>query len=693
MEKIRSKINKIRNHPRSSHLVYIRVKSGRNFRSVVNGIATLYNQKLIYEVVGDTIRPDDGNLLKSSLSSGKEIMMFLSEDSQYIFDIANIWGRHSESFSGETSYNSIKFEPTRNPETAGTLIIIHNTDKNIGIRNAYHWDLEADEISALEELGENIDITITEFGRKWSPTIKDISLKSLCNLHELDSEKKTPKPIMEFSNDDGYVASWTDVKEILQSQPDQWIFDYLLQKDKIDQEKYDFAIGAIDFLDKRRGEGGFRWGGIGAYRSIYDVVWFSRINFDDYIFRGQFNAEWPLQSSLMRHQDGNYLDINILYDRLAQTEEFIVELEKIQKEVFGKRLDQKSLLAIAQHFGFPTPLLDFTTSFKIAAFFATLGAESMKDEDKITGVIYYIRKGESLNNLKDPGRHLGLSILDLAGINFGNLDIIEPDIPDEDNRIKRQEGVFISDFSTADLNGVAIDKKFFVQQKGEVFRDDIFGVSEKKLLPDKTLVSEQAKKIKNSHKPKKTYSLLGNTKLYKPSIVGSNGALLYAYIKDSDEYFNTLNKYVEKNLSENDRSFIQGLFIGYFTDVRKASDVGDLASPEPEVEATRPIAQVVEKLSNWAGCEEPSLWQVVRDEMAEGFSEFRRHSEYLRQDKLEPKSYKERVALICIYYFVAWEYIVNVDGIRGKDLISESINLFQRIFPWQWDELRKKKSD
>ncbi len=103
------------------------------------------------------------------------------------------------------------------------------------------------------------------------------------------------------------------------------------------------------------------------------------------LFRGQGNAEWTLQSSLERQGQENFSVLD--YYRLvlkakAQLETFAkhdwseIDYKEVQKlasdyDLFSlSDLPAYELLAFLRHHGFPSPLLDWTRSLYVAAFFA-----------------------------------------------------------------------------------------------------------------------------------------------------------------------------------------------------------------------------------------------------------------------------------------------------------------------------------
>lgn len=83
--------------------------------------------------------------------------------------------------------------------------------------------------------------------------------------------------------------------------------------------------------------------------SFVDVFRFGR-----WIFRGHSNSKWELKSSFDRHRNRRKLTVDDY--------KFICSRCNVQSHV--------EALAILQHYGYPTRLMDFTYSFSIALYFA-----------------------------------------------------------------------------------------------------------------------------------------------------------------------------------------------------------------------------------------------------------------------------------------------------------------------------------
>lgn len=100
-----------------------------------------------------------------------------------------------------------------------------------------------------------------------------------------------------------------------------------------------------------------------------------------FVFRGQADASWALVPSGFRNADGSLCSTAERNRRIRefQSEPFqdavrglrgLLEQREDIAELDGEEFSRLQLMVIAQHFGVPTPLLDWTLSPLIAAFMA-----------------------------------------------------------------------------------------------------------------------------------------------------------------------------------------------------------------------------------------------------------------------------------------------------------------------------------
>jgi len=98
---------------------------------------------------------------------------------------------------------------------------------------------------------------------------------------------------------------------------------------------------------------------------IYQLNDFS----NNYVFRGHANSKWNLESTLER-----LLSPNLTADRLISFEEHSMQLFKSKFNIYNSKEKEPdstlSRLAMMQHYGVPTRLLDLSTSPYVALYFA-----------------------------------------------------------------------------------------------------------------------------------------------------------------------------------------------------------------------------------------------------------------------------------------------------------------------------------
>lgn len=181
------------------------------------------------------------------------------------------------------------------------------------------------------------------------------------------------------------------------------------------------------------------------YKNLSDLI--ERLRKDDqdsdedFFYRGQIH-NWPIKSTLSRK---NYSD-----EEKERTESFVNRIKSMTS--LSKKSDGKCL-AIAQHFGYTTDLIDFTTSIDVAAFFATDGISkhpdykhgyiwriSSSDIEKMKHIAEKIIKQNAKRKIYTEDDEKALTRMKNA--KFG--PFISYEIP-ELSRMNNQKGIFLWD--------------------------------------------------------------------------------------------------------------------------------------------------------------------------------------------------------------------------------------------------------
>jgi FRG domain len=184
-----------------------------------------------------------------------------------------------------------------------------------------------------------------------------------------------------------------------------------------------------------------------------------------WMFRGQSDANWDLTPSLYRPP----VDDLITQARRAYTDAFVSALRQ-EARGFGLRgLRDTDYLAVAQHYGLYSRLLDFSWNLEVAAYFASLGGQQVE-----VGVIYAFNAIE-YEGLQNPFSAYGVSrafseaILKRGGREpLPDLALVELfEVP----RIYAQEGVFIdvTPEKVEPLLRECIDRYYFRQHPRKVY--------------------------------------------------------------------------------------------------------------------------------------------------------------------------------------------------------------------------------
>jgi hypothetical protein len=137
------------------------------------------------------------------------------------------------------------------------------------------------------------------------------------------------------------------------------------------------------------------------WRYFIDYVHQEMLDFDHYIWRGQKNYEWPLQTTLDR------LIEKAKIDKTSKKKFIERHLEHFQYAVRGRRGSNPPAIdsenewwALGQHHGLATPLLDWTTSPFVAAYFAFISTEKPQSKYRSIFAINKPVTGSGLQVLK-----------------------------------------------------------------------------------------------------------------------------------------------------------------------------------------------------------------------------------------------------------------------------------------------------
>ena len=273
----------------------------------------------------------------------------------------------------------------------------------------------------------------------------------------------------------------------------------------------------------------------------------------DYIFRGEPQCHEKVASNLYRKlKKIGLLDLGV---ETIQKE----ELEYAKKYRYTQETDEFKILTQIQHFGGKTNLLDFTTDYRVALFFAC-NSSPFKD-----GRIIFQDKNGAIGD-----------------------SIIEPHDPDAKGRVRVQKSVFVRPprgFIEPDLK-IVIPR--FLKQPMLKYLEKEFGISSETIYPDlHGFVSSQDTRLNVYEDIGKGYNCLKS---------GDEAGTLQEKSKNYQKAVQHFTRAIDNSiqLDEGLASAYDGRGSAYFS-------VGELDSSKGKFDsAIEDFTEAIKRKSNWA---------------------------------------------------------------------------------------------
>src|SRR5262245_20462237 len=568
--------------------------------------------------------------------------------------------------------DDVRSKSASGEDVLGTLVLVLPKDYPHRLdARAHSW------IDSLDELAlpaPPLD-DIRDLGR---PAVA-MSMKTLYFLHHRDpADAEHHESVSQIMKGERPLT-WSDLRAVLQQQADNEMFDILEgfgRGGRLSVEQVDFAAAAISFIRGETHEEE-RIGGGALAPSVYHSLWTYEdvLGRRDYVFRGQRDSRWRQDTTLLRADaDGAPASLATIVQRLHRTQAFLDALAACERDIVGRALDEDERLAIAQHYGLPTALLDYTRSMAIAAFFATGSGDASALEEGDVGVIYYVSPRDAVAAAPDR-TPASFDLAAAAGMRVGRLRTIEPQLPAAENRIARQLGLFVEGFDSRDLQRMTAGVLYFRQKAGEAFEDPRLGITRARLLtPDaklQQLASSIVVECPRLSKP------LAAARIPGDDILGALGTGLPANLHHAQEFLDEAAKAAER-LEPGLWSSIEAILLRHLDEARIKARTADVSATGTLTTATGPggITYILDEVDD-ALEELAALANLPRDALTRRLQRHRPVQSFTRdsgliRDPIDAPSPDKKAAVVTAVatFIVGLEYLRTVRGEAARHYIQ-----------------------
>lgn len=205
----------------------------------------------------------------------------------------------------------------------------------------------------------------------------------------------------------------------------------------------------MNIFDKAHIENGILRVHVDSFDQLFKFGQIFHQSTGQYYFRGQSNEQWGLTTTLERFESE-------LNNFVKGTQEHV--LREFKRLIRGKGLlstmalsSDEEFWALGQHYGLPTPLLDWSESFYIALFFA-FAQEIPDDVENAALWAIQMAANEVMDLFNEGVKHTS------AGVD-GRLDKVLPlkfvdPITDVNDRLISQSGIFLQKPSGLDIEEI-----------------------------------------------------------------------------------------------------------------------------------------------------------------------------------------------------------------------------------------------